>query len=352
MDLSTIDATQTKASILAGIMRELQCDVCRSILNDASTTFCGHTFCRKCITKEIEEKGKCPACSKEATIDQLNPAEPYQGVVKHFMQMKQEFERANGIDLSNVEIMGLSDNLNAEKVDRDPEVLPEASDTNQDSQQSAELPKYRILQMTENPIKLIDIPDARLEHKFTADVTHAVFDTTGKEADMVNFTSFCFKRAEQKDLVKNTQNYRMAIACGYHIVSEALLKDPYGLKVSIEMGSVQPEERFRVWGDMTYGRTGAPKKALDSKLNRKGHLLRRLKVGLIDDVNGEYHKYLMAARAQIGDFDDLIVCNPNLTTEDLKALRNKHPGKNLISYKWIEASICRYELDDKSKHIL
>ncbi|GAN11369.1 hypothetical protein MAM1_0564d10928 [Mucor ambiguus] len=309
---------------MAGIMRELQCDICRSILNEASTTFCGHTFCRSCITKEIDERRKCPACGKKATIDQLNPAEPYQSVVGHFMQMKQEFERVNGIDLSTAEIMDLSVNSIA---DRDMEVLPEAADTNQDSQLSTELPTYRILQMTENPIKHIDIPDARLEHKVTADVTHAVFDTA----------------AGTNGLVKNTQKYRMAIACGYHIVNEAWLK------ISIEKGFVQPDDRFSVWGDLTYGRTGAPKKALDSRLNKKGHLLRHLKVGLIGDVKGEYRKYLMAARAQVGDFDDLIVCKPD---QDIETLRSKYPGKNLISYKWIEASICRYELDDKSQYIL
>lgn len=43
-------------------------------------------------------------------MDQLNPAEPYQGVVEHFLQLKQEFERANGIELSTVQIMELLDN--------------------------------------------------------------------------------------------------------------------------------------------------------------------------------------------------------------------------------------------------
>ncbi|KAK4518459.1 uncharacterized protein ATC70_008677 [Mucor velutinosus] len=324
MDPTTIDSAQIKASILAGIMKELECDICLSILNEASTTLCGHTFCKNCIIKEIGEKGNCPTCSKEATIEQLNPAEPYQGIVENFMQLKQEFERINGIDLSTVEIMDLSGNPIA---DRDMEVLPEASDANQDPSPSTELPTYRILQMTENPIEHIDLPDARLEHRVTADVTHAVFDSA----------------VGTNGLVKNTQKYRMAIACGYHIVNAAWLR------ISIEKGSIQPEERFKVWGDLTYGRTGAPKKALDSKLDKKGHLLRHLKVGLLDDVKGEYRKYLVAARAQIGDFDDLIVCKLD---QDIEALRSKYPGKNLISHKWIEASICRYELDDKSKYIL
>ncbi|EPB84477.1 hypothetical protein HMPREF1544_08781 [Mucor circinelloides 1006PhL] len=251
-------------------------------------------------------------------MDQLNPAEPYQGAVQHFMQTKQEFERANGIDLSTVEIMNLPE-------DRNMEMSPEAPDLGH-GLPSTQQPKYRILQMTENPIKHINIPDARLEQKVTADVTHAVFDTVGKS-----------------DLVKNTQKYRMAIACGYHIVSETWLK------ISIEKGSIQSPERFHVYGDETYGRTGAPKKAWESRDKKKGHLLRHLKVGLIDDVKGEYRKYLIAARATIGDFDDLIVCKLD---QDMEALRSKYPGKNLISCKWIEASICRYELDDKSKYIL
>ncbi|KAL7328646.1 hypothetical protein PS15p_206883 [Mucor circinelloides] len=318
MDAHSADSTQIIASILAGIMRELRCDICLSTLNEATTTFCGHTFCRGCIIAAIDEEGKCPTCNREANMDQLNPAEPYQGAVQHFMQIKQEFERANGIDLSTVEIMNLPE-------DRNMEMSPEAPDLDH-GPPSTEQPKYRILQMTENPIKHISIPDARLEQKVTADVTHAVFDTVGKS-----------------DLVKNTQKYRMAIACGYHIVSETWLK------ISIEKGSIQSPERFHVYGDETYGRTGAPKKAWESRDKKKGHLLRHLKVGLIDDVKGEYRKYLVAARATIGDFDDLIVCKLD---QDIEALRNKYPGKNLISCKWIEASICRYELDDKSKYIL
>lgn len=88
---------------------------------------------------------------------------------------------------------------------------------------------------------------------------------------------------------------------------------------------------------------------LTHKIGQKGHLLRHLKVDLIDDMKGEYRKYLAAARAQIGDFDDLIVCTLD---QDIEALRSKHPGKNLISHKWVEASICRYELDDKSQYML
>lgn len=82
----------------------------------------------------------------------------------------------------------------------------------------------------------------------------------------------------KSDLVKNTQKYRMAIACGYHIVSETCkccLSDRsraleihmtcIGLKISIEKGSIQSPERFHVYGDETYGRTGAPKKAWESR---------------------------------------------------------------------------------------
>lgn len=75
----------------------------------------------------------------------------------------------------------------------------------------------------------------------------------------------------------------MAIACGYHIVNEAcrccvsgrsrVLNTQKtcihtGLKISTEKGSIQDTKRFDVAGDVTYGRTGAPKKALDSKLNK------------------------------------------------------------------------------------
>lgn len=67
-------------------------------------------------------------------------------------------------------------------------------------------------------------------------------------------------------------------------------------------------------------------------------------------MKNEYRKYLTVGRAEIGESTDLLVCN--LLDCDIEDLREKHPGKVLISCKWIDDSICRYELEDKSKYIL
>lgn len=79
-----------------------------SLLKEATTTFCGHRFCKNCIEARLNDKGTCPTCNKMLTLSQLNPAESLQGIVGQFMQMKDEFERANGVDLSTIEITNLS----------------------------------------------------------------------------------------------------------------------------------------------------------------------------------------------------------------------------------------------------
>lgn len=70
---------------------------------------------------------------------------------------------------------------------------------------------------------------------------------------------------------------------------------------------------------------------------------------MVNDVKNEYRKYLTVGRAEIKESTDLIVCKLDCDIEDL---REKHPDKVLISCKWIDDSICRYELEDKSKYIL
>lgn len=78
------------------------------MLKEATTTFCGHTFCKKCIESQLNNKGICPTCNKILSLSQLNSAESLQGIVGQFMQMKDEFERANGVDLSTIDITNLS----------------------------------------------------------------------------------------------------------------------------------------------------------------------------------------------------------------------------------------------------
>lgn len=48
--------------------RELDCQVCYSIMLDPVTTFCGHTLCRKCMARVVDHACQCPICRRRTAV--------------------------------------------------------------------------------------------------------------------------------------------------------------------------------------------------------------------------------------------------------------------------------------------
>ena len=46
------------------IQREIECQVCYSLMLDPLTTSCGHTFCRKCVARILDHSDLCPVCRR------------------------------------------------------------------------------------------------------------------------------------------------------------------------------------------------------------------------------------------------------------------------------------------------
>ena len=47
---------------------ELDCQVCYALILDPLTTFCGHTFCRKCVARVLDHSTLCPICRRALPI--------------------------------------------------------------------------------------------------------------------------------------------------------------------------------------------------------------------------------------------------------------------------------------------
>lgn len=48
--------------------KELDCHVCYNLMCDPVTTPCGHTFCRKCLTRVLDHASYCPVCRRKLQI--------------------------------------------------------------------------------------------------------------------------------------------------------------------------------------------------------------------------------------------------------------------------------------------
>ena len=50
--------------ILEASQRELDCQVCYSLMLDPVTTYCGHTLCRRCMSRVLDHSLHCPVCRR------------------------------------------------------------------------------------------------------------------------------------------------------------------------------------------------------------------------------------------------------------------------------------------------
>ena len=59
------------------ILNRLQCSICTEIFNKPLMVNCGHTFCKNCIDKWIEQNkksSKCPLCRSPILLSSPNQA--------------------------------------------------------------------------------------------------------------------------------------------------------------------------------------------------------------------------------------------------------------------------------------
>lgn len=57
------------------IMSEMECQVCYGLFLDPITTYCGHTFCRKCLERVLDHSRDCPACRRRLHLPNVLPAQ-------------------------------------------------------------------------------------------------------------------------------------------------------------------------------------------------------------------------------------------------------------------------------------
>lgn len=54
--------------ILEATQKETDCQVCYNLMLDPVTTFCGHTLCRKCLSRVLDHSLYCPVCRRALVV--------------------------------------------------------------------------------------------------------------------------------------------------------------------------------------------------------------------------------------------------------------------------------------------
>ena len=66
------------------LLESFMCPIGLGVLRDPVTDPCGHTFCRICIEKSLEENSTCPFSKSPLSSDQLDPNENIAGFIDQF----------------------------------------------------------------------------------------------------------------------------------------------------------------------------------------------------------------------------------------------------------------------------
>lgn len=59
---------RTLQNLLSDTQKEVDCQVCYSLMLDPVTTYCGHTLCRKCMERVLDHSLHCPVCRRDLAM--------------------------------------------------------------------------------------------------------------------------------------------------------------------------------------------------------------------------------------------------------------------------------------------
>ncbi|CDH58156.1 predicted protein [Lichtheimia corymbifera JMRC:FSU:9682] len=92
----------TIAGLLSRMMKELQCPICLQPITEATSTPCGHTFCRDCIQHWLKRNTPCPCCNFKLHRRLLYEAESIDRIVAEFGKLREAYEQETHENLSLV----------------------------------------------------------------------------------------------------------------------------------------------------------------------------------------------------------------------------------------------------------
>jgi hypothetical protein len=72
---SSAESTSVSLSnndVIEQFKRSLKCSICLDIIQDMTSTICGHVYCGKCIRAAIRATSKCPLCQRKIRLKDIH----------------------------------------------------------------------------------------------------------------------------------------------------------------------------------------------------------------------------------------------------------------------------------------
>ncbi|CAH0481317.1 unnamed protein product [Peronospora belbahrii] len=71
--VESTDVGMRNSEMLQKFKNELKCTICLDVMDDITSTICGHIFCAGCIRQAIRANGKCPLCQRRLHLKDIHP---------------------------------------------------------------------------------------------------------------------------------------------------------------------------------------------------------------------------------------------------------------------------------------
>ncbi|EGE03558.1 ATP-dependent protease CrgA [Trichophyton equinum CBS 127.97] len=94
----------------SAVVKELDCQVCYSLMTDPYTTVCGHTFCRSCVTRMLDISNICPVCrSKLPMILPDDPGNEVLNALSYFIFPRRKLSQLRGVPIEQPGASGIDE---------------------------------------------------------------------------------------------------------------------------------------------------------------------------------------------------------------------------------------------------
>ncbi|KAI9257297.1 hypothetical protein BDA99DRAFT_516075 [Phascolomyces articulosus] len=361
----------TIEGILWRMRCELTCPICLQMLSDAKSTPCGHTYCKECIEHAFRSgQSVCPVCKQSVSRRALRDAKSIDLIVQNFSQLRSEYEKDIGYDLSQQvpmqhqqewktePIANLSQKFpypTKEEPTENNDEVPRTLDTDATEVTSLEIRQVneRLQQQPQQYVIMCSVKTIEEQNVFNELVKK--YPNVQKTENVDEATCLVVStKDDNKRVCSRTVKYLQAMLMGISIVNQDWMA------ACLEMNQMVPMDEYLILHDK-YTTINAPQRireqlTLGNKLFKDLDFYLLLSSGNQQLIHDDIKSIIeLAGGRVVASPDELssmgeIICFNKMTRKKAHDYFKKY-GKNPLSFVWITHCIGIYKLVDRQNYI-